>query len=188
MIKVMGFDPSLRNWGIAYGSYSIESGIAVDKLSIIQTESDKGKQTRQNSKDINTAMQLFESAYEAAKGIDAVFVEVPVGSQSSRAMASYGVCIGVLGALCSLKVPVYEVTPTEVKLSTVGTKTASKEEMIAWAYNKYPEINWPKSYAGSLITSKAEHMADAVGAIYAGVHSKDFQRMAQFILNNRKAI
>lgn len=187
MINVMGFDPSMRNWGIAYGTYASDTGIIVSRVDVIQTTVDKSKQVRQNSKDVDTACQLFNFAFAAARSFDAVFVEVPVGSQSSRAQTSYGICVGVLGSLRSLGVPIYEVTPTEVKLLTVGTKTASKEEMIQWAYDKYPDINWPKTFGGNLVASKAEHMSDAIGAIHAGVHSKDFQRMIPFLTNSRKA-
>lgn len=187
MIKVMGFDPSLRNWGIAHGTYSVDCGILINKVQIIQTTVDKSKQVRQNSKDMDSAFQLFQFAYAVADKVDAVFVEVPVGSQTARAMTSYGICVGVLGSLRSLGIPIYEVTPTEVKVLTVGTKTASKEEMIQWAYNKYPDINWPKSGSNSLVAAKAEHMADAIGAIHAGIHSKDFQRMIPILNNSRRA-
>jgi Holliday junction resolvasome RuvABC endonuclease subunit len=71
-------------------------------------------------------------------------------------------------------VPLVEVTPTEVKMASVGSKTATKEEMITWAVSKYPDINWPK-HGKSISAAKAEHMADAIGALHAGVLTSTFK-------------
>lgn len=95
-------------------------------------------------------------------------------------MASYGICVGVLGALRANGVPFYEVTPTEVKTAGPGNKTASKKQMIEWAMAKHPEGNWPtyKEHGEELVSeAKAEHMADAVGAIYAGIAGTPFQQL-----------
>jgi hypothetical protein len=99
-------------------------------------------------------------------------------------MASYGICVGVLGALHGMDIPFFEVTPTEVKLAGHGTKTATKQDMISWAMNKHPEANWPtyRSNGKDLVSeAKAEHMADAVAAIYAGLSCKSFQQLLQFL-------
>lgn len=184
-VKVVGFDPSLRNWGIAKGVLipSQEMQLSIDWLDVIQPVLPTGKQVRQNSVDLESAKQLAEAAWAAAKGAQAVFVEVPVGSQSARAMASYGICVGVLGALRTSGIPFFEVTPTEVKLASTGKKTATKLEMIEWASTKHPEANWPtyKSNGSTHISeAKAEHMADAIAAIYAGVACNSFQQMLAF--------
>ena len=93
----------------------------------------------------------------------------------SRAMASYGICVGVLGALRATGIPFFEVTPNEVKLAAVGSKVATKDTMINWAKHQHPEANWPKA------ASKAEHMADATAAIYAGLRTNEFKQLIQFI-------
>jgi Holliday junction resolvasome RuvABC endonuclease subunit len=107
-----------------------------------------------------------------------VFAEVPVGSQSSRAMCSYGVCIGLLAGLAA-RVPLIQVQPTEVKLAAVGTKTASKEEMIEWATGLYPQLPWftTKRKGVTTFSAKNEHIADAIAAIYAGILTDEFKRM-----------
>ena len=115
-IRVVGFDPSLRNWGIAQGRISRkDSSLQIYNLDVINPVLPKGKQVRQNSLDLESAKQLCNAAVKAAMGAQAIFIEVPVGSQSARAMASYGICVGVLGALRATGVPFFEVTPTEVK-------------------------------------------------------------------------
>lgn len=177
--KVVGFDPSLRNWGISKGTLS-PNGLQIHYVDLVNPELSKGKQVRQNSLDLESAKQLCAAALAAAEGADAIFVEVPVGSQSARAMASYGICVGILGALRATGIPFFEVSPNEVKLSTVGKKTATKLEMIEWAMNTHPEANWPTyNRLGKLQVSeaKAEHMADATAAIYAGIATNEFQQL-----------
>lgn len=177
--KVVGFDPSLLNWGISKGTLSPD-GLQIHHVDLVNPELPKGKQVRQNSLDLESAKQLCAAALAAAEGADAIFVEVPVGSQSARAMASYGICVGILGALRATGIPFFEVSPNEVKLSTVGKKTATKQEMIEWAMNTHPEANWPTyNRLGKLhiSESKAEHMADATAAIYAGIATNEFQQL-----------
>ena len=185
LIKVVGQDPSLRNWGLAIGSLDLDTKkLTIEYLNLTNPVLLKGKQVRQNSTDLESAFQLYNGAKDATVGASAVFVEVPVGSQSARAMASYGICVGVLGALRANGIPFFEVTPTEVKLATVGTKTATKQEMIEWAMASHPEANWPtyKQNGKTMVSeAKAEHMADAVAAIYAGLSCNAFQQVLPFI-------
>ena len=180
-LQVCGFDPSLRNWGVSKGIYDTETRtMNVYQVSVIQPVLPTGKQVRQNSLDLESAKQLCAASLDAAKGAQAIFVEVPIGSQSARAMASYGICVGVLGALRATGIPFFEVTPNEVKLAGAGFKNATKQDMIKWAMDKHPEANWPTyKQHGSVVVSeaKAEHMADATASIYAGIAGNAFQQM-----------
>lgn len=184
-VKVVGQDPSLRNWGLAIATLCLETGhLQIDRLALICPVLPTGKQVRQNSLDLEAGFQLYKGAMAATEGAHAVFIEVPVGSQSARAMASYGICVGVLGALRANGIPFFEVTPTEVKLAGPGKKTATKQEMISWAMAKHPEANWPTyKRNGSVLVSdaQAEHQADAVAAIYAGLASNTYQQMLPFM-------
>jgi Holliday junction resolvasome RuvABC endonuclease subunit len=195
-IIVVGFDPSMSNWGISRGIITIDpfnlrnSSLKIAHLAVIQPDKPDEKQVRVNSKDLIAAEQLAMGALKATEGAQAIFVEVPVGSQSARAMASYGVCIGVLGALRASGIPFFEVTPSEVKLASVGSKTASKAEMISWATQLHPEGNWPTEMRKGIlriIESKAEHMADATAAIYAGVRTTTFQQLLPLLVSQMKA-
>jgi len=185
LIQVVGFDPSLRNWGIAKGVIDLqEKCLVVQQLQVITPVLPKTKQIRQNSQDLESARQLYEEAWAFAKDAQAIFVEVPVGSQSARAMASYGICVGILGGLRASDIPFFEVTPTEVKKASCGKATASKQEMITWAMNNHPEAPWPiYSQHNKVLVSeaKAEHMADAIGAIYAGVRDNQFKQWSNLI-------
>lgn len=171
-IKVVGIDPSLRNWGLSKGTLDMATGeLILNQVSVINPVISQHKQVRQSSLDLESAYQLYEKTLEYVSGTDAIFVEVPVGSQSARAMASYGICVGILGSIRASGIPFFEVTPTEVKMASTGIKTASKAQMITWATAMHPEVKWPTA------ASKAEHMADATAAIYAGVKSNTFQQM-----------
>ena len=184
-LKLVGLDPSLSNWGYAVGSYSTKpDSISIDRVGVFSPVISKSKQVRQNSKDLERAYELSHGVFNLIKEEvrpHVIFVEVPVGSQSARAMASYGICVGILSALkATLSYPIFEVTPSEVKLALVGSKTASKNEMIEQAVSEYPQANWPmttRSGITSVVAGKAEHMADAIGAIHAGLYrSGEFQK------------
>jgi hypothetical protein len=182
-LRLVGMDPSLRNWGLAGALFDPLTGeIEVTRLGIIQPVLPKGKQVRQNSIDLDASFQLYRDAVLYASEAHAVFAEVPVGSQSARAMASYGICVGVLGALRAKGIAFFEVTATEVKLATGLKKDASKKEMITWARAAHPATNWPLySRNGEVLVSEAiaEHQADAIAAIYAGVRLTAFQQLLQ---------
>lgn len=187
-IRVCGFDPSMRNWGMAVADLDLKSGLLdVPTLSIIQPRDEKSKQVRKNSKDLALARQLFEGAYDTAKSCKVVFVEVPVGSQSARAMASYGVCVGVLGSLAGLGITIIEVSPEENKKALTGIKHATKEAMISAAMAEYPTANWPRqerngaTFKKGDLKGEAEHVADAIGAIHAGCATPTFQTLLKLL-------
>lgn len=187
-IRVCGFDPSMRNWGMAVADLDLGSGLLdVPTLSIIQPRDEKSKQVRKNSKDLALAKQLFEGAYDTAKSCKVVFVEVPVGSQSARAMASYGVCVGVLGSLAGLGITIIEVSPEENKKALTGIKNATKEAMISAAMAEYPTANWPRqerngaTFKKGDLKAEAEHVADAIGAIHAGCATPTFQTLLKLL-------
>lgn len=185
-LKVVGFDPSLRNWGIAVGYLYLQDNnrLEIKTLDIVQPELPKGKQVRQNSLDVETARLLAEGAVKYLKDIDAVFVEVPIGSQSARAMASYGICVGILGTIRAMGIPFFEVSPEEVKRVSVGIKTATKAQMIQWAVENYPNANWPTCKSKGvtqIVAGKAEHMADAIATIRAGIICQPFQQLLSML-------
>lgn len=174
-MKVCGFDPSLTNWGIAKAVLDLQTGTLSDlTLHLTSTEKSQVKSLRVNSDDLQRAEDLAKTAIAAAKASDVVFAEIPVGSQSASGMKSYAVCIGILGAIRALGIPVIELDPTSVKLAMTGNKVATKKQMISAAHGYYPDANWP-THAGKISASKAEHLADAIATIHAGVQTQMFQ-------------
>lgn len=180
-IPVLGVDPSLRNWGLARGLLDIDTGVFDGlELKLTQTEVDHNKQVRTNSKDMAASELIFNEVYPWFQGSKVIFVEVPVGSQSANGMKSYGICVGVLGALRALGHQIIEVTPTENKIALSGDKNASKDTMIRAAHALYPDANWLMDKKGKLL-NKNEHLADAVGTIHAGVNLPAFQNLIKLL-------
>ncbi|WP_140335309.1 hypothetical protein, partial [Vibrio parahaemolyticus] len=135
-LKVLALDPSLQNFGMVKGFIDIDDDdfpFTIEQM-VLQESKGADKKTakvvRKNSDDIRRAKSLHKALHEMLKDVNMVFVEVPVGSQSARSMASYGICVGIIA---SINKPMIQVTPTEVKLAAVGCKTASKQDMIDWA-------------------------------------------------------
>ena len=178
-LNIIGIDPSLRNFGLAIGKYNFETQeFSVHDLRLITSETEHLKRVRKNSEDLERARLLVTGTETIIKKeeISYAFVEVPHGSQSARAMASYGICIGILA---SLSVPIIQVTATENKVKATGHKTASKEEMINWAMKKFPNAPWlTRKVHGQLMpVEKNEHLADACGAINAGVLTDEWKNI-----------
>jgi len=186
VLIVAGLDPSLSNWGQAKGVLDLDTGtFRLNELDLQETSPDNKnrKSVRKNSDDLNRAKLLYTTMSRFLIDVDMVFVEIPVGSQSARSMASYGICIGVLA---SIGKPVIQVTPAEVKLVATGNKNASKAAMIDWAVKKYPDANWFTKVRNGVTThtAKNEHLADATACIHAGVKTDEFSQ-ARAILNSK---
>lgn len=177
---VVGIDPSLSNFGLAKGTYH-NGKFFLSQLKLINTEPDNKnkKVVRKNSDDLERAKKLYTQTKEFIDEADLLIAEVPVGSQSARAMASYGACVGILACLDK---PLIQVTPNEVKLASVGSKTASKQQMIEWATTTYPSANWltQKRLGKVELVAKNEHLADAVAAVIAGLQSDTFKQLLSF--------
>lgn len=176
-LKIVGLDPSFRNWGIAIGSAPLDTGIlSITDLRTLHTSPQpKGGSVRTSTWDIQSAYTLFEGVYEAIKDADIVCVEVPPGSQDAKAALGRGICLGILGSLFSNKL--IFVTPQSVK-KIIGDKAATKAESVALATKRHPEAPWP-THRGSVSITKAEHCADAVHAIYAAAQTKEFNQLIQ---------
>ena len=179
-LKVVGMDPSLRNWGMSRCEYDPSTqSLEILDFGLINPELPKNNSIRQGELDILAGQQLFAHAYEFSKNADIVCVEVPVGSQSSRAMVSYATCTALIGALIACGKRIVAVTPSEVK-KVIGDPSASKHDVIEWVRNRHPTAPYPtyrKSGQDLISEAKAEHMCDSVVAIYAGMQKKGFSQL-----------
>ena len=178
IIPVLGLDPSLRHWGMAEAFLDLSTGILSTPLgSVIEPRDLEGKNIRVNMNDQWLAEQLAIPVIAACRRARAIFVEVPVGSQSARAMASYGICVGVLGAVRSLGIPYFQVSATENKRVFTGNPNATKKQMISALIDFYPEIILPQGQKKGSVGDKAEHIADATASIHSGVRTTEFQTL-----------
>lgn len=172
MIKVLGLDPSLRSWGIAACLYR-EGKLEVVETHISKTINTKG--IKQNASDIIAATTLYNELITPIKWADVICIEVPHGSQSSRAMVSYGVCVALIGVIQALNPNIVQVSANDVKaiVRTDKDHKPTKQEIIAWVKDKHPEANLPT-------TLSAEHICDAIVAIYAAMNTKEFKEKYEY--------
>lgn len=176
-IPVAGFDPAMRNWGVAQAFLDLDSGVlSTPVLSVIQPRDSNSPKCRRNTQDLRVCETLAFSLFPVVEFARVIFVEVPHGSQSARAMASYGFCVGILGTLKAMGHCLIEVSAKEVKEAFVGDPEATKDQMIQKALEYYPDIKFP-THGGKLNSSKSEHLADAVATIHAGVLTPAFQNL-----------
>ena len=173
-MKFFSLDPSLTNTGWAAGF--IDNGrVIVCKVGLIESPKGKAKQVRASSDTIARCRNTWQQVQELVDHFDTnvIFAETPTGSQSANGMKSYGATCQLLA--CLPVIPI-EVTAEQVKIAATGKKTASKAEVIDWAFNLYMELDW-FFHAGKL-QGKNEHMADAIAAAYAGVKTSQFRQLA----------
>lgn len=178
-LTFVGIDPSLRNWGMVKVEFDTETK-RVTPLGSLLVQPEQLNKGRTNTKDLFSAKQLFTATQDFIKDCDAVFAEVPHGSQSSRAMASYGICVGVLGSIqYNLSVPFIQVSANEVK-QIIPVDKPQKKDVIDWVLNRHQDFPFPyqtKKGEKNIVMSKAEHLADAMVAIYAGMKTETFKQV-----------
>lgn len=191
-IYVEGVDPSLSNTGLAICEVDTETGQITDVpyLYLAATKTGGGGKTvRKSSDDLRRAREIVQAERQARAEYKPTLVcgEVPSGTQSARGSISNGVCIGFLG---SIPLSMIEVSPTEVKLATAGTKTADKEDIVRWAVGKFPDANWILSkranewdfkLRGLYVSKDNEHLADAIGAVAAAIKTEQFKGMMSLL-------
>lgn len=178
-LKVVGLDPSMSNCGVAIGYASLDTGhMTIPEMYVVSPDKQKdNNKLRQSEKDLAAAKELYSGISKHIHDADIVCIEVPYGSKSARAMMNVGMCTGVLGSLNQDANFIF-VTPQMSKKLVGGVVTVTKREMIAWASAQHPEAPWPR-HRGEITITKAEHMADAIVAIYAASQTKQFKTLIQ---------
>ena len=181
MIKILAIDPAIRNLGLARMQFDPgTSQLTVVDIMLVTTESESGKTVRKNSDDLRRARLLQDAIKYYSKDMDIVMAEVPVGTQSARGAMSNGICIGLIAAINK---PIIEVTPSEAKMASIGRKTASKEEIIDWAFRVNPDLDWKIRWSKGVkrLTHANEHMADAIAIGHAGIKTSEFKNAVAMV-------
>lgn len=159
-IKIAGLDPSLRNFGVVVGTLT-DNEVRITLSSVIQTD--------RSISDLEAAQTIHNKLTTCLKGVQLIFSELPYGSQSSRASWALGISIGILACLKNVRT----VTPRQVK-NVTGKRKVEKIDVLLWAMDKHPEVQWIKKRGGGL-SEKNSHIADAIGVIYAGLKEYDIK-------------
>lgn len=176
-VKFCSIDPSMSNLGVVSG-YITDDGIEVTGLNLIRTKKSQDKTIRASSDTYQRCRTLLVGMHEVL--IDwqpkVVFAELPTGSQSAAGMKSYGISICVMA---TINTPIIQVTPQEVKVAATGNKTASKKDVIEWAREGWPDASW-------LYTNFDEHLADACGAVVAGIETDQWKQVMAILDGQQK--
>ena len=172
IMKIAAIDPSLANFGMAKMNLDLQT-MKFDILDFMLIETDRqvSKQVRQNSDDLRRCKLIYRGFSEFVKDCAVVFAEIPSGAQSASALKALAM---VTGLLAGCPKPLIQVQPAETKIATVGTRTASKEEMIAWAAETYPDAAWLRVRKSGKLLAKNEHLADACAIAHAGIATDQF--------------
>jgi hypothetical protein len=187
-LRILGMDPSLRNWGLAFGTlYLDDYTITMDHLITVHPDpSELSKSVRKSTKDIERTTSLFNNLLPHLSDVDIVIAETPIGGRDAKAAFGYSVCVTLIGVLNSigLENQIIEVSPYDVK--QVVRDEASKDEMIFWATTQHPEADWKyRTVKGKkvLIKKEAEHVSDAIAAIYAASNKPQFLKLLSKLEN-----
>lgn len=176
---LVGIDMAFAHMGLA--RFRVDGAVltCLDLLLVSTAPDDSGKVVRKSSTELRRARELQRALVAYCSGATLACVEVPSGSQSASAARALGIAVGVLS---SCPIPIVEVTQREVKMASVGKPTASKPEVIAWAGRRWPTANWRtvKRKGVTVLTADNEHLADACGAVCAGIATDEFQRLLAY--------
>lgn len=191
-VRIAGLDGSKTNFGIAKLILDTEKmndpdgGLTIEDLILVKTQKDKSKQVRASSDNLRRAQEIARTCRTNLGDCASAFIEVPSGGQSYDAVLGFGIVIGIYA---SLTIPTIEVSPSETKMAAVGTKTASKEEMIEWATELFPDAPWRmRKHKGQMVPVKDnEHLADAVAIALAGTRTPAFQQAIAMVGANAAA-
>lgn len=187
IIRIAALDGSLASFGGALLSYDLDAEkLIADDIFLIETKKSKEKQVRSSSDYLSRSQDITKALLTRLPlhKPTAVFVEVPSGGQDYRSVMGFGIVTGIYASMQALSgVDATEVSPAETKLASVGSRHAAKQEIINWAVEKYPYLDWAryKKNGQMLLSKKNEHMADSIAIAHAGVRLPVFQQTLRIL-------
>lgn len=180
MVKVLGVDCSLNNLGCCVCEVDDKLNMKVLSTKLFENSNTESDRALRSFQDLEKAKRFanYLKYMIGENDIDIVVGEVPCGSQSSRACTSAGVVTGLLGSVASF-CDFVGVTPIQAKKASVGSKTATKEEVIEWVKNTFPEVKIPLQTRGGKvhIVKKFEHEADSIAIVNSALQTSEFQEL-----------
>lgn len=175
-IPILTNDPSFTAWGMARMLLDTDTlELELQELMLVKTSKTKEKRARVSSDKLDRATTLSNAFLKMAKGVNAIFSEVPSGAQDANSANAFGIVVGILAAA---PIPITQVMPLETKEATGLGKNATKDQIIQWAFDRYPHPTWLRARGkadGPLIADN-EHLADAIAVAEAGILTDEFRR------------
>lgn len=172
-MRLIGIDCGLAALGLA--DVRLDVGRPrVHRIRLIRTAPDHGAKRKLD--DLNGRMRsIATQVYDFLEGdavlalcIEAKSIPFRDGRMFIRPtnLSALGRVRGLFDAIaCHRSIPIIEETAQTLKRLTAGKQTATKDDVIAAVYRRFPELEdlWPKN------RSDHEHVADAVAACVAGL-------------------
>jgi len=177
---VLGIDPGLATCGLAAvdlqpPSLAKRPDVLV-RAWVVRTEKSARKLDVRAADDHSRRARELAAEVATAIGIHrplAVAIEAPSWPRNAATAAKIGIAFGAIYALAQEhRLPLVQASPQDIKRAVTGSKTASKDEVIAAIEARFPDIEWPTQ------TTLWEHAADAVGAVVANLDA-DVLRMVR---------
>ena len=166
-LKVVGLDPSLRNFGVVKCLVHPNDHIDIIDMCVIHSVVEKHQYN--NIADLKSITPMITPLWEAVEDADLIFAELPVGSQSARAMVSYAVCVTLVALLISQGKSVI-ITRQSQRNKLVGIKQVTKKDMIDWFNTRFPSNPLFKK----LKAAEREHVADAAASVVIGIQMLEY--------------
>ena len=174
MRMLLAVDPGFCHSGCARMRYQ-DGEWAVDELLVINTEPPRNKlKLLRGDADFSRLLETCRHLRTMSKGCLCLLAELPPGgAKSASALRAMSLATGALaGVVGCLGLPYELVQPGDVKKAACGKRSASKEEVMEWAWTKYPEAAkpWRSGRSASGFNGEFEHAADALAVFEASRH------------------
>ena len=137
----------------AYGT--IRTG--KDKRKSVRVSDDKAFRAGKMAEELKEVIELHKPL--------GIVAELPHGSQNASAANLLGWAAGIVVSMATAYgIPCEWISEGDSKLAAIGRRTATKDEMMQWARNRWPEIDFPKA------KTHFEHVADSLAAYHGLRH------------------
>lgn len=161
---VLGVDPGFASLGLAAVEL-LPVGDRVLRCWVVRTEQSSKKRTVRASEDnVRRAQELALALEQAVEAFRPCAIAAETMSWPRNAGAAAKVALG-WGVLCAVAhrhcLPLLQASPQDVKRAVCGSKTASKDEVIAAVELRWPDVCLPPQ------KTLQEHAADACAVVVA---------------------
>ena len=165
-MRFVSIDPSMSNTAIVWGTINEDKTLNLQGYKIVHTEKSGDKKVAVMVDRLDRIRDIFDAVDEVLNNFepDFCFGELPSGSQSSQGAVGVGISLAILAKLPNL----IHVTPMEVK-KVIGAGIITKDQVMDYCLNKYPDFNFEKKKDGSMVKARMEHLCDAIAICEAGI-------------------
>lgn len=169
---VLGIDPGFASMGLAAVNVGPDTERILE-LAVLRTEKSARKlEVRASDDNVRRAVQLTKGLCRLIDKHNpiAIAAEAQSWPRNAGSSAKVGIAWGVVAAVASwYSLAIVQTSPQALKKAVCGSKTATKEDVIAAIEGRFPDVEWPSP------ASTVEHAADAIGAVLACLDSSALQ-------------